>query len=83
MKQSENVIPLVADNQIIAKAKRTLTIGKFHFFILFLFAGFSAHAQLSKIPLAQRVYYSDLIVEGQVTAKRSFWNHDHTITSAV
>lgn len=79
MKQRENVTPLVPDKQIIAKAKRTLTIGKSYFFILFFFTGFYSHAQLSKVPLAQRVHYSDLIIEGKVTGKRSFWNAGHTM----
>src|SRR5688572_16696778 len=52
---------------------------KFHFFILLIFAGFYCHAQLSEVPLEQRVFYSDLIVEGRVTANRSFWNRDHTM----
>ncbi len=39
----------------------------------------SAHALLREIPLEQRVANSDLIIEGKVVSKSSFWNTDQTM----
>ena len=39
----------------------------------------SAHALLREIPLEQRVANSELIIEGKVVSKNSFWNADQTM----
>lgn len=48
--------------------------------ILLLATAFStAHAQLYKIELADKIKKASHIVEGKVTAQYSFWNDEHTV----
>lgn len=46
-----------------------------------VFIHFSSNAQclIKEVPLAQRVANSDLIIEGKVTEKHSFWNAAHNM----